>query len=123
MVDGAELDRVLGPLEAAVVQVIIDGEGPMVVRSVLEDLNRDREPPLAYTTVMTVMTRLAEKGVLERRPQGRGYVYQAMSDSAAGIAVRLVLRDFGDAAIAQFAEEARADPELRARLRRLLRKR
>lgn len=30
----------------------------------------------AYTTVMTVMSRLWTKGLLDRRPQGRGYVYE-----------------------------------------------
>ena len=30
---------------------------------------------LAYTTVMTVMTRLAEKGLLERTPEGNAYRY------------------------------------------------
>lgn len=33
------------------------------------------ERPLAYTTVMTVMDRLARKGVVERRKQGRAHVY------------------------------------------------
>lgn len=33
--------------------------------------------PLAYTTVMTVMDRLARKGVAERRKRGRAHVYTA----------------------------------------------
>jgi len=33
--------------------------------------------PLAYTTVMTVMNRLAEKGAVDRRKRGRAHVYEA----------------------------------------------
>ncbi len=93
---------------------------PLSVRQLLERLNEGRAKPLAYTTVMTVMSRLAEKGALARRPEGRGYVYEATADNPAGLAVRGVLRDFGDAAMAQFVEEARADPEMLRRLQRLL---
>ena len=39
---------------------------------------------------------------------------------AAGLAVRGVLRDFGDAAMAHFVDEAKADPKALERLRRLL---
>ena len=95
--------------------------GPMSVRVVLERLNDGRKPALAYTTVMTVMARLAEKEILRRRMNGRGYVYEAAVPDAAAIAVRNLVRDFGDAAVAGFVDEARADPKLRARLERLLR--
>lgn len=95
--------------------------GPLGVRAVLQRLNDGREPTLAYTTVMTVMARLAEKGILRRELDGRGYVYEAAVPDAAAIAVRSVMRDFGEAAVAQFVDEARADPKLRRRLEKLLR--
>src|SRR5437588_2909760 len=93
---------------------------PLTVRTVLERLNRGRRPPLAYTTVMTVMSRLAEKDVLRREKDGRGYVYEAAVGDAAGIAVRDVIRDFGESALASFVEQARADPKLAKRLQRLM---
>jgi predicted transcriptional regulator len=93
---------------------------PMSVRQVLDALNADREPPLAYTTVMTVLTRLAERGVLRRVRVGRGYNYEAAATSAAEIAVRRVLDDFGDAALASFVDRVDADESLRARLRRMV---
>ncbi|MBW3593731.1 MAG: BlaI/MecI/CopY family transcriptional regulator [Actinobacteria bacterium] len=96
-------------------------DGPVSVRDLVEDLNGQRSQPLAYTTVMTVMSRLAEKGVLSRRREGRGYLYEATVDDAAAIAVRNVMRDFGDAAMAHFVDEARADPEALRRLERLVR--
>jgi predicted transcriptional regulator len=93
---------------------------PLSVRDVLDRLNRGERRPLAYTTVMTVMSRLAEKGILERARDGKGYRYRAVVPDAAGVAVREVVRDFGEAAVAQFVDEARADPKLLRRLRRLL---
>jgi predicted transcriptional regulator len=116
-----ELSRVLGPLEAEVMRVMWASGGHMSVRAVLDRLNDGRDPALAYTTVMTVMARLAEKDILSRERDGRGYVYEAVAADAAAIAVRSVVRDFGEAAVAQFVDEARADPKLRRRLERLLR--
>ena len=37
---------------------------------------------LAYTTVMTVLARLYDKGEVNRRPAGRGYAYSAIRDAA-----------------------------------------
>jgi Penicillinase repressor len=56
---------------------IWSADGPLSVREVLETLNRGRAEPLAYTTVMTVMNRLAAKRALERRGEPRSYVYAA----------------------------------------------
>jgi predicted transcriptional regulator len=110
-----------GPLEAAVMDVVWESAQPITVRTMVDRLNADRKEPLAYTTVMTVMGRLAEKGALDRQRQGRGFVYEARAADAAGIAVKDLLRTYGDSAVAHFVEEARADPEVLARLRNLLR--
>lgn len=115
-----DLAKVLGSLEAEVMQALWKAREPLTVRAVLDRLNAKRESPLAYTTVMTVLSRLAEKGILHRHPHGRGFAYEAAVTDPAGIAVREVLRDFGDAAVAQFVDEARADPKLLRRLERLL---
>lgn len=48
---------------------------PMSVRDVMSMLSTDR--PLAYTTVMTVLDRLAKKGVAQREASGRMYLYRA----------------------------------------------
>ena len=93
---------------------------PLTVRQLLGRLNRGRRDPLAYTTVMTVMNRLAEKGALHRKRRGRGYSYEPTAPDAAGLAVQSVVREFGDAAVAQFVDQAREDPKLLRRLERLL---
>jgi predicted transcriptional regulator len=93
---------------------------PVSVREVLNVLNQRRSEPLAYTTVMTVMSRLAAKGALSRQGERRSYVYEATATDVAGIAVRDVIRTHGDAAVAHFVDEARADPGVLRRLRALL---
>ena len=47
------------------------------VREVHDSLSDARE--LAYTTIMTVMTRLHSRGLLEREKDGRAFVYKASS--------------------------------------------
>lgn len=116
-----DLEKILGPLEADVVRAVWAAATAVSVRDVLDRLNDGRRPPLAYTTVMTVMSRLAEKGILRRHPEGRSYLYEAAARDAAEIAVRSVVKDFGGSAVAHFLEEARSDPKILRRLERLLR--
>lgn len=111
----------LGPLEAEVMRTLWSAAQPMTVRAVLDALNRGRSPVLAYTTVMTVMARLTDKEALRRRRQGRGYVYEPAVPDTAALAVRDVVREFGESAVARFVDEARADPKLLRRLERVLR--
>lgn len=119
--DSEKLSRKdFGPLESEVMDAVWRAERPVAVREVVDDLNGRRAEALAYTTVMTVMSRLADKDVLSRRKAGRSYVYEANAPDAAGIAVKDVLRAYGDVAVAHFVDEARADPTLLRRLRRLL---
>jgi predicted transcriptional regulator len=110
----------LGPLEAEVMAVVWRADEPVSVRDVAERLNAGRTSALAYTTVMTVLSRLASKAIVVREQQGRGYLYTAAVADTAEIAVREVLAEFGDAALARFVERVELDPQLRARLRRLM---
>jgi predicted transcriptional regulator len=108
-----------GPLEAEVMAVLWRADRPLLVREVATELNAGRDAALAYTTVMTVMARLAGKGILTRSRSGRRFVYRPVAADRAEIAVRGVLAEFGDAALARFVEQAELDPLLRERLRRL----
>ena len=110
----------LGPLEAETMAVLWQADGPVSVREVADRLNAGRGAPLAYTTVMTVLSRLAGKGILVREQYGRGFVYTPVVADTAEIAVRGVLAEFGDAALARFVERVELDPALRARLRKLM---
>ena len=53
---------------------------PVTVREVLEDLQRERS--IAYTTVMTVLDNLHQKGWVRREAEGRAYRYEAVSTRA-----------------------------------------
>ncbi|PSJ25207.1 CopY family transcriptional repressor [Streptosporangium nondiastaticum] len=73
--------RRLGDLEDAVMTRVWDWNRPVTVREVLEDLQQERS--IAYTTVMTVMDNLYQKGWLRREAEGRAYRYEAVSNRAA----------------------------------------
>ena len=75
MADAAEFEQ-LGDLGTAVMAVVWESES-CDVNDVLERLVWDK--PLAYTTIMTVMTRLVEKGFLKRSRSGRKFVYTAVA--------------------------------------------
>ena len=64
----------LGELETDIMKVVWLSDW-VAVRDVYERLRLERS--IAYTTVMTVMGRLHDKGLLDRRQEGRSYIYQA----------------------------------------------
>ena len=66
------LVKVLGPLETDIMQLVWR-EKFTTVKKVHKVLQSERD--IAYTTVMTTMTRLAEKGVLTRKRDGLAYIY------------------------------------------------
>jgi len=63
----------LAPLELDCLNILWPmGEG--TVREIRDALAPRR--PRAYTTIMTIMDRLARKGIVERRKNGRAYIYK-----------------------------------------------
>jgi predicted transcriptional regulator len=64
----------LGETEMEVLHHVWD-LGEATVSDVRERILRDRD--IAYTTVMTVLKKLSEKGYLQYRKDGRSYVYSA----------------------------------------------
>ena len=116
---------VLGPLEGRLMKLIWSGRvhEPFVVRDVLA-----LTPELAYTTVMTTLNRLADKGLLSVTKMGshqphkyraKGGVKEFLADSGRAEVDRLVER-YGDAALAAFAARLdRLSPSTREALRRL----
>lgn len=61
-------------LEAAVMDVLWAQDEWLTAGDVQQRLPRDHE--VAYTTVLTVISRLWKKGVLDRRREGRAYGYR-----------------------------------------------
>lgn len=123
---GTGAEKLLGDLELDVMHIVWEREA-VTVREVLEVLAETR--PLAYTTVMTVMSRLADKGLLVVNKQGKTYHYrpaysrEEFEAHAVSQVVQSLITDFGgEIAISQFVEQlSAADPEQLARLAELAR--
>lgn len=69
----AGLQKALGDLEAEIMELVWQ-EQEVCVRDVHRLLGRERD--IAYTTVMTVMGRLSDKGLLEKEKAGKMYLYR-----------------------------------------------
>ncbi len=83
----------LAPLELDCMNTLWPmGEG--TVREIRDQLAARR--PRAYTTIMTIMDRLARKGVVDRRKVGRAYTYRAnvSADEARAQALGQVVENF-----------------------------
>lgn len=86
----------MGELETAIMEVLWSANEPMTVRAVFETLVRDRQ--LAYTTVMTVLDRLAKKGKVTRQQEARAWIYRSAATRSAMVtdAVQELLAEAGD---------------------------
>ncbi len=72
------------------------------VRTVLNHLNKGRKQKLAYTTVMTVMTHLYQKGMLRRTKVGKGYFYRPASEKGQFVVERIA--DFIAGIVSRYKE-------------------
>jgi predicted transcriptional regulator len=96
--------RYLGGLQAEVLDVFW-GRDDATVREAHGELNWRRRRKLAYTTVLTLVTRLWSRGFLEREPEGRGFRYRqakTREELLTELSDELIDRlftDFGDIAV------------------------
>lgn len=109
--------RARGELEGSVLAALWAAEKPLTARQVLERLPGN----LAYTSVLTILSRLHGKGMLVRRPAGRGNAYSPVRDEATETAVRMhSLLERGsdrEAVLSRFVSElSREDEQLLQRL-------
>lgn len=114
---GSSRRRARGELESSVLATLWEADGPLTARQV-----RERLPGgLAYTTVLTILSRLHDKGILIRHQEGRGYAYEPGRDEASHTAVRMrTLLERGsdrEAVLARFVSElSEQDEQLLHRL-------
>lgn len=77
------------------------------------DVRRALDPSLAHNTVLTVLTRLCDKGEATREAAGRGHLYRAVTDHAAVTAWRmqqlLTAEDDRAAVLARFHDSLSAE--------------
>lgn len=119
--DAQGLARVLGELEARIMQVVWNGQ-PVTVKDVVAGLGADAH----FKTTMTVMNRLVEKKLLTRGRSGRAFVYEAVVDRPTferRITEQVMgglVRDFRQPAMAAFVDAADSEQldELEALIRR-----
>ncbi|NHW00076.1 MAG: BlaI/MecI/CopY family transcriptional regulator [Thaumarchaeota archaeon] len=131
-IEGKELQAFLGPLETSIIEVMWSSKQPLTVRDVYEKLRRRKR--IAYTTVMTTMDRLYEKGLLDRRMEkGRGgvlYVYwpkfeeHSFKKSAVHEVLNSLVENFGDIVASYLVERLSSDEkefkELKEKLEKAL---
>ena len=118
------LAEVLGPLETEIMEVVWE-LGEVTVRDVHRRLQARRD--IAYTTVMTTLGRLTEKGLLRReedQPAHR-YIPLVSRDQYANSAVKSVvdwlIGHFPDPAVAYFIDRVeKEDQEMIEHLRRAI---
>ena len=118
------LSDVLGPLESEIMDVVWD-QGEVTVRDVHRSLAGRK--PIAYTTVMTTLGRLADKGLLERREEYPAHRYSARlsKDQYATSTVKSVVdwlvAHFPDPAVSYLIDQVeKGDEEVIERLRRAI---
>ncbi|MEU6440303.1 BlaI/MecI/CopY family transcriptional regulator [Streptomyces sp. NPDC047046] len=74
-----------GELEARVLAVLHSAPGPVPAGWVREHVGGE----LAYTTVMTILTRLRSKDAVARERRGRSFLWSAVADEAGLAALRM----------------------------------
>ena len=103
--------RAPGELEGEVLAVLWAAGEPTGAGGVREQVAGDP----AYTTVLTILTRLHDKGMVTRERAGRGYLYSPVRDEAghAAAGMRDLLEHGGDraAVLARFVSELAAEDE------------
>jgi len=83
--DGSGLTVFLGPTESLLMELAWKHRS-LTVKKAIYYLGAKKQ---AYTTIMTVMARLAEKGILKRRKEGRSFVYEPAIEREAFIRNRV----------------------------------
>ena len=117
--DAKDLEAILGPLEAEVLNVVYEMGKPIRVREVYEKMREGRK--IAYTTVMSTMNTLHEKGILDRKvTEGKGgllYVYwpkmskAEIQRSAVKHIMDSLVKNFGEALTSYLVEFNRSNKD------------
>src|SRR6185369_11059494 len=111
--------------ELEVLKVLWD-RGPSTVREVMDVLNEDR--PRAYTSVMSLLNVMTDKGLLIREPRGRAFVYKPKYNRGKTLG-RMVGNLLGKAfegstsqLVAHLLDQTKPSPEELAEIRRAIEK-
>ena len=101
--------KVLGELESEIMEIIWGQQDTVSVKDITEILSERRK--IAYTTVMTIMARLVNKGVLVRHLSKASYLYKPKVSKKQFIATAVhgifssAISSLGDEVLTHFIKE------------------
>lgn len=117
-----ENTEMLGSLQAKIMNILWETKGPLKPSEVLKKLGNG----YAYTTVMTILKRLADKKIVNRKMSGKVYLYSPclckekfIGKNLSGIMGGLV-NSYGKVAIANFVDVVKNNKEDMALLKKYL---
>lgn len=73
--EGSGLNRFFGPLEAKIMEILWNNAEEMTIKDVQQKLDKEAKAN-NFNTVMTVMNRLVDKGILQKKAVARSYQYK-----------------------------------------------
>lgn len=112
------------PAELEILKLLWE-TGPLTVREVLDHLHQSG-PKRAYTSVMSLLNVMADKGLLDREPHGRAFRYRPRAErrqtlgSLIGDVWQRAFAGSTSALVAHLLEQARPSPEELAEIRKTL---
>jgi predicted transcriptional regulator len=74
--------RAAGALEAEVLGILRAAGGPLSPAEVRERVTTGQQGELSYSTVVTIVSRLYDKGLLARQRVGRGFTYTPLDEAS-----------------------------------------
>ncbi len=74
--------RASGALEAEVLGILRTASDPLSPGEVRERITASEQRDLSYSTVVTIISRLHDKGLLARQRSGRGFTYSAVDEAS-----------------------------------------
>ncbi len=119
-----DLDSLILTRQEFQIMKVVWEKGSATVREVCEDISQRK--PTAYTTVLTLMGILEEKGALSHTRLGRAYIYRPLLSHKQAVhnhihdVITRVFEGSPEKLIESVLEHEVKDPELLASLRRLV---
>jgi predicted transcriptional regulator len=114
------------PAELEILKILWEREGPATVREVFEVVNHQADPPRAYTSVMSLMNVMTDKGLLARSPRGRAFLYEPVEPreqtlrSLLGETLKRVYSGSASLLVAHLLDQSRPSVDELDRIRSLL---
>lgn len=117
------LNRFFGPLESKIMEILWTSSSDMTIKDVQQKLDEDKA--INFNTVMTVMNRLVDKGILQKQSVARSFHYKPVMTMDAFMETQSkeltfdLIEQFGSLAVTHMVDALdKVDPELLDQLER-----